>query len=28
VVSLTQSIMRFSFVNEKGEQLYKYEIHK
>ncbi len=28
VVSLTQSIMRFSFVNEKGEKLYSYEIHK
>jgi tartrate-resistant acid phosphatase type 5 len=28
VVSLTQSIMRFSFVNDKGEQIYKYEIHK
>ncbi len=28
VVSLTQSTMRFSFVNEKGEQIYKYEIHK
>jgi hypothetical protein len=28
VVSLTQNTMRFSFVNEKGEQVYIYEIHK
>jgi Calcineurin-like phosphoesterase. len=28
VVSLIQNTMRFSFVNEKGEQLYTYEIHK
>ena len=28
VVSLTQSTMRFSFVNEKGEQIYTYDIHK
>jgi hypothetical protein len=28
VVSLTQSTMKFSFVNEKGEQIYTYEIHK
>jgi acid phosphatase len=28
VVSLTQNTMRFSFVNEKGEQIYTYEIHK
>jgi predicted MPP superfamily phosphohydrolase len=28
VVSLTQSTMRFSFVNDKGEQVYMYEIHK
>jgi tartrate-resistant acid phosphatase type 5 len=28
VVSLTQSTLRFSFVNEKGEQVYTYEIHK
>jgi hypothetical protein len=27
-VSLTQSTMRLSFVNEKGERLYTYEIHK
>lgn len=28
VVSLTQNKMRFSFVNEKGEQLYFYDIQK
>ena len=28
VVSLTQSTMKFSFVNERGEQIYAYEIQK
>jgi len=28
VVSLTQSTMRFTFVNDKGEQVYTHEIHK
>ena len=28
VASLTQNTMRFSFVDDKGEQIYKYEIHK
>ena len=28
VISLTENTMRFSFVNEKGEQIYTYEIHK
>lgn len=28
VVSLAQNNMRFNFINDKGEQLYSYEIHK
>ena len=28
VVSLSQRTMRFSFVNDKGRQIYKYEIHR